>query len=361
MKLDIEDIKYAARGAAFLGTGGGGDPYIGQMLAKRAIGEFGMPELIQVEDLPDDATVFTVAMVGAPSVLFEKAACGDDIDLAVRKLEAYLGKKVDALMPIEIGGINSMVPIVAAARLGLPLVDADGMGRAFPEIQMVTFNVYGVSCTPASITDEHLNSLIIETATAKRAEDLIRVSSIEMGCSVVMSSYSMNGRQVKDYSVHGTLSLALEIGKAIEFGRKNGDPVDALLTYLRTTPYYNHCKVIFDGKISDIRREVCDGFTLGHCTLMSLNKPEQELEVTFQNEFLVARQDGKVLAIVPDLICMVDRETAEPIPVESIKYGQRIKVLGVSAAPIMRTEASLAVFGPQAFGLQDNFTPIESL
>ncbi len=56
--------------------------------------------------------------------------------------------------------------------------------------------------------------------------------------------------------------------------------------------------------------------------------------------------------------------TADPsfdIPVDSLKYGQRIKVLGVSAAPIMRTVESLAVFGPQAFGLKEKFTPIEHL
>ena len=85
------------------------------------------------------------------------------------------------------------------------------------------------------------------------------------------------------------------------------------------------------------------------------------MEVTFQNEHLVAREDGVVKAIVPDLICMVDSETAEPIPVEALKYGQRIKVLGVSAPPILRTPESLAVVGPQAFGLEEPFVPIELL
>ncbi len=361
MKLSLEDLVNVARGAAFLGTGGGGDPYIGQMLATSAIQEFGMPEIIEPEDLDDGATIFTIAMLGAPTVLSEKGASGADVDLAIERMEKYLGKKADALMPIEIGGVNSMLPIMAAARLNLPLVNADGMGRAFPEIQMVTFNVYGVTCTPASVTDEHLNNLIIETGTAKRAEDLVRVSSIEMGCSVIMSSYTMTGKQVKDYGVHGTLTMALEIGRAIKAGRKEGEPVEALARYLRTTPYYNQCKVIFDGKITDLRREISEGFTMGHCFLTALDGSGRTLEVNFQNEFLIAKEDGIVRAVVPDLVCMVDRETAEPIPVDSLKYGQRIKVLGVSAAPIMRTVESLAVFGPQAFGLKEKFTPIEHL
>lgn len=361
MKLAVKDLVDVGRGAAFLGTGGGGDPYIGRMMAANAIHEFGMPEIISADELDDNALVLTIAMLGAPTVLTEKAASGDDIDLAIRRMEETLGRRADALMPIEIGGINSMLPIIAAARLGLPLIDADGMGRAFPEIQMVTFNVYGVPCTPVTVSDEHLNSLVVQTGSAKRAEDLVRVSSIEMGCSVILSSYSMTGRQAKDFSVKGTMTLALGIGRAIAQGRKEGKPIDVLVEYLKTTPYYNKCKVIFDGKVTDLKRETTKGFAIGHCRLTALDGSDNTMEVTFQNEHLVARENGQVRAIVPDLICMVDRETAEPVPVEALKYGQRLKVLGVSAAPIMRTPESLAVFGPHAFGLDDEFTPIEEL
>lgn len=361
MKLSVKDLADFGRGAAFLGTGGGGDPYIGRMLATNAIQEFGLPEIIEPEELGDDSTVATIAMVGAPTVLIEKAACGEDIDLAIEKMQEKLGKKIDALSPIEIGGVNSMIPIVAAARLGLPLVNADGMGRAFPEIQMVTFNVYGVSCTPVTITDEHHNTLVIETSTAKRAEDLVRVSSIEMGCSVMMSSYPMTGKDIKKFGVHGTLTMALEIGRAIRRGRVESDPVDALLDYLKTTPYYNQVKVIFDGKVTDILRETNQGFALGVCKFISIDNTEDEFEIRFKNEYLIATQDGQLKAIVPDLICIVDRETAEPIPVEALKYGQRVKIIGVSAAPIMRAPESLKVFGPRNFGLDHDFVPIEKL
>jgi len=361
MKLTVEDLVDVGRGAAFLGTGGGGDPYVGRLLATHAIEEYGMPEIIEPDDLADDAVICTVAMLGAPTVIIEKGACGDDVDLVISRMEKYSGQKTDAILPIEIGGVNSMLPIMAAARSGLPLVNADGMGRAFPEIQMVSFNVYGVSCTPLVVTDDHLNSLVVETGSAKRAEDLVRVASIEMGCSVILSSYPMTGRDVKRSAVKGTMTLALEIGQAIARGRHSGNPVDELVNYLRTTPYYNQCKVLFDGKVTDLRRETTRGFAIGFCQMAAVDGSGRSMEVTFQNEHLVAREDGVVKAIVPDLICMVDSETAEPIPVEALKYGQRIKVLGVSAPPILRTPESLAVVGPQAFGLEEPFVPIELL
>lgn len=361
MKVSLDDLSDIATGATFLGTGGGGDPYIGRLLAMNAIKEFGAPELIEPDDLDDDALVFTIAMLGAPTVLGEKAACGDDIDLAVEKLAQRLGRQPDALVGIEIGGINSLLPVMAAARLGLPLVNADGMGRAFPEIQMVTFNVYGISCTPLSVTDDHLTSLVVDTKDAKSAEGLVRVAAMQLGLSVILSSYPMSGADLKRTAIKGTLTMALEIGRAITNGRNDGRPVEALIDYLRTTPYYNECKQLFDGKVTDIKRETEQGFNVGTCQLMSLSDPCDVMEISFQNEHLVARQNGKTKCIVPDLICLVDRETAEPVPVEGLKYGQRLKVIATSAAPIMRTPESLAVFGPHAFGLDEAFVPLEQI
>ena len=359
--ITVDDLEDLAQGAAFLGTGGGGDPYIGRLMAKHAIEEFGAPEIIEVDELDDDATVLPAAMLGAPTVLVEKAASGEDIDYSVERLAQIVGRRPDAICPIEIGGINSMIPVVAAARLGLPLVNCDGMGRAFPELQMVTFSVYGVSVTPAVIVDEHLETVIVETNDGKRAEDLIRAVAIQMGLSVMISCYPMTGRQVKNYGVKGTLTLALGVGRAISRGRMEGEPIETLLAYLRSTEYYNHCKVLFDGKITDLRRETTKGFSMGHCELDALDGSGQHMNILFQNENLVARIDGKTVAVVPDLICIVDRETGRPVTVEAMKYGQRVKVIGTSAAPIMRRPECLAVFGPQAFGLEEDFIPIEKL
>ena len=68
-----------------------------------------------------------------------------------------------------------------------------------------------------------------------------------------------------------------------------------------------------------------------------------------------------IKAIVPDLICILDSETAEPITTETLRYGQRVTVMGVAVPPIMRTPEALAVFGPAGFGIEAPFTPIETL
>jgi DUF917 family protein len=361
MKIERAMLEDFARGAAFLGTGGGGDPYIGRLCCAHAIDLYGAPNMIPLNEVPDDANVFSVAGMGAPTVLVEKMFSLEDAHLAVSKLESFLGRKADAIIAAESGGINATLPVAYAAMRKLPIIDADGMGRAFPAIHMVSFNVYGVSCTPMAIANEHGESAIIETASAKSAEEMGRPLVVHMGASAMLSCYPMSGAQAKRTAVPATMSAAYGIGRAIAAGRKSGGAVDALISYLRTTPYYRHAKVLFDGKIVDLKRETTKGWAIGHCVMAATDGSGERCEIQFQNEHLCARKNGRVVAIVPDLIAIVDRETAEPITTEGLRYGQRVKVIGTSAAPNMRTPEALAVFGPQAFGLGHPFVPIERI
>ena len=42
-ELNAQQVRDIARGAAVLGTGGGGDPYLGTLSALQALEEFGSP------------------------------------------------------------------------------------------------------------------------------------------------------------------------------------------------------------------------------------------------------------------------------------------------------------------------------
>src|SRR5690606_24586321 len=111
------------RGAAILGTGGGGDPHVGRLLAEQALRRRGPVELVDVEEVPEDACALTVGMMGAPTVMVEKLPSVEQIGEAVLTLGRYLGREVTHVLCAEAGGVNSTLPFVAAAELGLPLVD----------------------------------------------------------------------------------------------------------------------------------------------------------------------------------------------------------------------------------------------
>lgn len=360
-QLTAADLPDLARGATLLGTGGGGDPYIGKMLVERVLGE-GSITILDPEDLDDGMFIIPTAQMGAPTVMVEKIPAGTEPTLALRTLETHLARTADATMPIECGGINSMIPLIVAAETGLPVVDADGMGRAFPELSMETFAVYGVHGSPLALAGERGEQVIIDTGDDDRQmEWLARGIAIRLGGVAHIAEYAMTGAEVKRTAVPRTISMALALGRAIREAREGHRSIfDAIASTLSTT-LYSHVRELFVGKVTDVERRTTEGFAKGRAVVSSLDLDQGEaLEISFQNENLIARRGTEVLAIVPDLICVVDIDSGEPITTEGLRYGQRVRVLGISTPKMMRTPEALDSFGPAAFGLNEPFVPLES-
>lgn len=355
--LDAEAIENIAVGAAFLGTGGGGDPYIGKMMALSAIEKNGPVQLLSPEEVEDDDFFIPAAMMGAPSVMIEKFPNGNEFVRVFEKLGKYLGKEtIRGTFPMEAGGVNSMIPIVVAAQMGIPLIDCDSMGRAFPELQMATFNLHGMSATPMAITDEKGNIGIMETIDNKWTERLARVQTVEMGASAMVSIYPATGRQLKDYGIHNIITLSEKIGKVIRGTYENEQ--EKMTALLKVTKGFQ----LFQGKIIDVKREIQGGFNFGRVIISGLNDNlGDEAVIHFQNENLVAEKNGVPIAMTPDLICMVDLETLVPVTTEALKYGKRVQVMGLIADSDWRTEIGIETVGPKYFGYDLDYVPIETL
>jgi DUF917 family protein len=358
--ITVDMIGDLAEGAAFLGTGGGGDPYIGALLLREALDRFGPVPLLSLSSVDDDAVVLSAAGMGAPTILIEKLLSLEDADSAVRALERHIGRTATVIIADEIGGLNATLPIAYAAMRGLPIIDADGMGRAFPSLQMTSFNAAGVSCAPIALADEFGNRAIIEANSAEIAEELARPLVAAFGASAALSCYPMTGAEAKRSGVAGSLTAALEIGAAVR-GRAGGsEPVNRLLEVLHRLPLYGHAYRLFDGKIVGLERDTTRGWVFGACEIAGL-EDERRCLVKFQNENLSVEIDGVLHAIVPDLITIVDRDTANTIPTESLRYGQRVAVIGCSAPLQIRTPKALEIMGPEAFGLSHPYTPVQVL
>ena len=330
-----------ARGAAVLGTGGGGDPYIGALLARQALAS-GDVTVVGLDEVPDDALVLFVAMMGAPTVMVEKLPSLAEVIEPVKALSVHLGRPITHIACAEVGGVNSTIPIAAAAALGLPLVDADGMGRAFPELQMVLPTLYGVTASPLAFSDEKGNTGVLQTADNSWTERIARVACVEMGCSVMISGFSMSGAAARESLVSGSLSRCIEIGERIAIARdEKTDPVDAVVDLLGG-------RELFDGKVVDVHRATTTGFARGRARIDG--DAGATLTLQFQNEHLVAEADGAVLATTPDLIMVLDGESGEPITTEGLRYGQRVRVIAAPADERWHSEAALAMVGPGYFG-----------
>jgi len=351
--LDEPALRSLARGCAVLGTGGGGDPRIGLLLALQALEEVGPTELVDLDDLPPDALIMPCGMVGAPTVHIEKIQNGGEGAILREHLERLTGRTVAALMPAEIGGSNGLLPLTWAGRMGLPVVDADGMGRAFPLIPQVTMHLAGIDPNPGVMTDERGNVLVFRAISGAWMERLERSAAVEFGGAGVATEYIMTLAQARDAVVHGTFTLAIEIGDALNTAV--GDPLAALVAVTRGFP-------LMVGKVTDVERRTTKGFVRGSVVVEGLGDDAGRLlRLEIQNENLVALEQGKVLAAVPDLITVLDAETADAIPTERVRYGQRVTVIAMPCAPIWRSPFGLEMAGPRAFGYDFDYVPVEEL
>jgi DUF917 family protein len=353
-KIGIQEIEDIALGASLLGSGGGGDPYIGKLMAIGAIRETGPVTLLDPEEIAGDAFVVPIAMMGAPTVLAEKGIGKNEYRILHDMVSSFFNRKIDVLMPMEAGGVNSMLPFAAAARLGLPLADADGMGRAFPELQMVTFTIGGVSATPMALTDEKGNSTIFKTITNKWTEDLARAVTMVSGGSVSISLYCMDGATLKKYGVRNIVTRSEQLGRAIRTVKQGaGTPEE---NFLAASEGYK----LFRGKITDVLREVRGAFNFGKALIEGSGEYKgKSAAVEFQNENLVATVDGEIRATTPDLICLVDTETFTPLPTDALKYGKRVLVAGLRCYEAWRTPPGLEIVGPRYFGYDTDYIPVE--
>ena len=351
------DLDAIEIGAAILGTGGGGNPYIGKLRCREQLKLGRKIPVIPLAELPDDALVVSLGGIGAPVVGVEKIEEGEECLRALRAVEKELGVTVDALISAEIGGANSMEPMLTAAQAGLPVVDGDGMGRAFPEMQMCTWSIYGHREAPGAMADEKGNIVVIrDTLDDVWLERIARSVVVTMGAAAGLATNPMRGDFVKRAAVPNTITQALNLGRAVLHAHAtNADPVQTVIAQERG-------RLLMTAKIVDLERHLKGGFAVGHLSLEGFGAFAGDAgRIELQNEFLVFRRNGAVEVCTPDLIVVLDSDTGLPITTEMLRYGQRIAVLGLPAHPLMRSPEALKVVGPAAFGYPEiTFAPMEA-
>lgn len=353
--LTVDDVERVAIGAGILGTGGGGNPRHGSLRAKQQLAEGRKLRVISLEELPDDALVVPMGGMGAPTVGIEKMSRGDEGKLAIQGVEGYLGRKITATVPVEIGGGNSFAPMIAAAQVGLPTVDADGMGRAFPEGQMVSFYFDGSSPHFLVMIDSLHRKVIIENVRpTKTLEVISRAMCVQMGGTAMVADAPLTAKHLRETCIPNTITLAHRVGDSVLTAQREGaDPIAAVCGVTGG-------RILYSGKITDVDRRVERGYNFGHLSLIGLDDWQgSHADIDLQNEYLICRVDGVPVAIVPDLITLVDTERGTPITTEVVRYGLRVTVLGIPAPAQLKTEQALQYVGPNAFGYDLPFTALQ--
>jgi DUF917 family protein len=293
--------------------------------------------------------------MGAPTIGLEKLGRGDEGAVAIQALASYLGVEISGAAPIEIGGSNSFAPMIAAAQLGLVTVDVDGMGRAFPESSMISYYFDGVAPSPVVMVDEQHQKIILEGIPDTRSlERISRAICVQLGGRAMVGDNPLTVRRLRETGIPDTIRLAHSVGTAVVEAQQAGSsPIAAICEAMGGA-------VLFSGKLADVDRRFERGYNFGHITLEGLDGYQsRQCQIELQNEFLICRVDGDLVAIVPDLITLVDTDRGTPITTEVLRYGLRATVIGIPAPPQLTTPQALTHVGPQAFGYDEPFVPLD--
>jgi uncharacterized protein len=353
-ELSLDDIEALAVGAWILGTGGGGSPYLGLLNMRRLYAEGYRVRLMPPEALADDDWVAVVSNMGAPLVGQERLTDSRTIARAVTLMEEHRGIAFRAIMALEIGGGNSIQPLMAAAHLGKPVVDADTMGRAYPEAQMTSVAVGGLRPYPLTTVDcRGIEAIVEKVPSWKWMERVSRKICVEYGSIASTCKAPRTGSEVKDWSIPHTTTKAIAIGHAVRNAQtKHDDPIEAILNV-------EPGKVLFRGKVVDVERRTTEGFLRGRVTLSGLDEDRNtRVTIDFQNEWIVAWRDGEAMAMSPDLICVLDSAAGEAAGTETIRYGQRVTVIVLPPPVVFTTPKGLEHVGPRAFGYDLDYKPV---
>jgi len=262
-------------------------------------------------------------------------------------------------MSVEIGGMNSMVSLCVGAEFDLPVLDCDCMGRAFPELQMITPAIYGANVMPLCMTEDKGYQWILtgtQGDNVKEAELFMRKNIFEISADGSLVGAPLSKDFLLKFGVKYSMSRIWKLGRAIVGARqKKFNP-------LKVIEEKEGGHLLFIGKVIDVHRRLEGGFNKGVLKIHGMDDYSgKTLLIDFQNENLIATLVGsepsnkRVVAVVPDLISIVDCETYEPISTDEIKYGLRVAVLLLPISPILSSPEALLIVGPKAFGYDIEF------
>ncbi|MGB1160050.1 MAG: DUF917 domain-containing protein [Alphaproteobacteria bacterium] len=360
--LSYQDLNDLLHGAAILGTGGGGELDEGLALIEDALDLGKEFRLVSIDDVPDSALLCTPYLLGAISdPTAEEAALYTRLPRSPKpailnaydRFQTYLGQEFYGTLACEMGGTNTAVAFYAAAMNGHVIIDADPAGRAVPEITHSTYFLNDLPAAPIVMSNSFGECFVAENVIDdQRAEAIVRSLAIASRNDIAAIDHALPAHQLRDAVIKGTMSTALELGRvwrrALEAGHDTAQAVANAHGGL----------VVFSGTVRDSSWQTTGGFTLGEIQLDGdAEFHAQTMRIRLKNENMVAWLNEKVLATIPELICLFDRDTGKPVTNPHYHSGQAITVVVLPAPEAFTTPRGLATFGPAYAGVEGPYVP----
>jgi hypothetical protein len=322
--LDKKAIEMIAKGACFLGSGGGGPLSITPTIIENIFKYTDYVDVIDLDEVDDSKSLAIVAGMGSP-----QRSAGISFDTAPTVAFDAVAKtygELSYVAAIEVGAANSLIPMLVAAQKGIPLIDANGAGRAVPTLPSTTFSQVGIPATPAVLSAVGVpDNPCVTCPSGDSAEEVEAWASEVLTTDPNFTQYNagaialwpFSGKTLKSGSgkntaaIGGSLVLAEKLGAALE----SNTPVESVQKVLSDSNQAHHFLGI--GKVIAVKEEAVGALDGG---IVVIDMGKHIIELPYLNEFLGAFVwDSQTPSYVlgPDMICCMT-PAGEPLSNPSI-------------------------------------------
>jgi uncharacterized protein len=341
--LGLQDVEAAIRGGSVFAAGGGGWVDHGRMLGTTAV-TVGQPEMVSIDEVPDDAYIATAAAIGAPAGTTQWQMLGVDYVKAVEMMQEALGAPIFGLMIGQNGMSSTMNAWLPSAVLGIKVVDAVGDIRAHPTGDMGSI---GMASSPEQTIQVAVGGhrashsyieLVVRGATAK-ISPILRKAADMSGGFIASCRNPVRASYVRKNAALGGISKALELGHSIMAAEPQGGRavIDAICKTTSGT-------ILGTGTVT--RKAVTYTEAAFDIGTISIRCAGRDLVLHVMNEYIaVADGDGGRLATFPDVITTLDVD-GRPVSVGHIKDGVELSVFHIdkSHLPLSSSVKDPAVY-----------------
>ncbi|MDY6920390.1 MAG: DUF917 family protein [Pseudomonadota bacterium] len=298
--ISERDMHIIVNGASFLASGGGGAVAMAKDVIANVVAFSPSVQVATLAEVADDQGLLVICGVGAPDA--PNPDFKNSPGYGLQGLQQMSGRRFHYVLPIEVGAMNSMIPLLACAQLGLPFIDGDGAGRSVPQMSMSTYALQGFSTEYTLVVSEADQRYPLHPRDANAMEAQVRdIVSTRLANAGTVAAWPLTGAQARSEHavVGGSLTLARSVGEAMA----GANPLASVAAVIAGF-YPAHGVIMRNGRVTAATNVVKDGFDVGVITVD--DEAGMTVRLYFVNETLLATidRDGSPLAFMlgPDLI-----------------------------------------------------------
>ncbi|CAB3821683.1 DUF917 domain-containing protein [Achromobacter ruhlandii] len=350
--LTMQDVEAAVRGGSVFACGGGGWAEHGRELGSLAV-TIGRPELVSMDEVPDDAWIATAAAIGAPGGLTDWQMLGIDYVKAVERLQDALGERLYGLIIGQNGMSSTLNGWLPSAVLGTKVVDAVGDIRAHPTGDMGSLGLAGspepmIQCAVGgNRANNAYMELTVHGATGKVSPVLRRAADMAGGF-IASCRNPIRASYVRRHAALGGISRALALGEAILAAQPKGGSaiIEAICKATQG-------EIVGSGKVArNTLKYTEEAFDIG---TVEIGEGAGKRVIHVMNEHMaVTVAQGERIACYPDVITTLDAD-GNPVSAGKLREGLQVSILHVSKQHIPLsssvTDASVYPIVEKALGM----------